>query len=337
MFEGWVGNHCSGDEPMPQDKYVACLRGLIRRNGIIWIAATPLSQPWMYDEIYLKAGPGENQPDVFDWCDMSMNKYLLPEQIKYFSDRCPDDEKEARLHGKFKHLSGLIYKEFSQEHRVKSFPIPEDWTRYCAMDYHPRTPCAVVWIAVGPDNTAYLYDELWIDKTIGEITQAIIVKEKEAKGFIRRRWIDSISATPSRMYIAGSLEKQLHASPQREFLFEGKRCGAVLNFLSAHKEWHLGKNIVNEYLKIKNGKAGVYFFEDKVPKTISAFQHYLWDEYAGTEDTGNKESPAKKWSHFPDCVRYILVNRPGYWRRIPEKDYDYPKANSYTGYSYGRI
>ena len=36
-----------------------------------------------------------------------------------------------------------------------------------------------------------------------------------------------------------------------------------------------------------------------------------------------------------NCVRYILINRPAYYREIPEKIKYRPASQSVTGYSYG--
>ena len=323
MFEGWVGDWVQFDEPPPRGIYVACMRGLIRRKGRWWIAMTPLTEPWIYDEIYVKGGVGEDQPDVFTF-DITNNRYLSPEEIKDFESHLTEDEKEARLHGRFKHLSGLIYKEMKPEvNCIKSFEIPKDWIRFCAMDFHPRLPCAILWVAIDEKGTAYAYDELWIDRTVKEISEAI--QAKEPKGTeMKMRFIDPLSATPDR--ISGS-------SSQREFLRYN------LRFRSATKDWILGKNAVCEYLKVgKDGKPGIYFFQDTVPRTITAMTHYQWDEYAGSRE-GEKETPKKKYAHFPDCLRYILVHKPQYVNKqiVNElnKRNDGYAPHSVTGYSYG--
>jgi phage terminase large subunit-like protein len=324
-FEGWVGNWAQWDEPPPKDKYIATLRGLMRYKGIMWLAMTPLNEPWIYDDLYLRATQDSKDLGVYNW-DIRDNKYLTIEEIEEFEKNLSDDEKEARLHGKFRHLSGLIYKQFDQVHRIKSFEIPKDWTRYCAMDYHPRVPCAILWCAVDPNGIVYFYDEFWIDKTIKTISEGIVAKETEQKVVPKGRVIDSLSATPDR--ITGS-------SPQREFLKCGKELNHSLTFRSSDKHWILGKNTVDEYLKVINGKPGVYFFEDKVPRTINSMTHYQWDEYAGTRNDGAvKEKPAKKYAHFADCVRYLLVMRPSYRQDIPreyanQKEYE---GHEYTGY-----
>jgi len=331
IFEGWVGHWAQFDEPPPRDKYIATMRGLMRYAGLCWIAMTPLTEPWIYDEIYTQGGPEENQPDVWTF-DQRDNTYISDKEKEDFASRLTQDEKEARLHGRFKHLSGLIYKQFdSQIHCVKSFPIPKEWTRYHAMDYHPRTPCALLWIAIDPQGRAYAYDELEIDDTIKKISEG--VKAKESKDRIRFRFIDPLSATPDR--ITGR-------SAQREFLRPPNR----LAYRSATKTWTIGKNAVDEALRLdKEGNPGIVFFKDKVPKCISGFLHYQWDEYAGTRE-GEKETPRKKFAHFPDCTRYIMVTRPTYQKNIPvttghlprelqDLKQRQPEGHKYTGYSGG--
>jgi hypothetical protein len=328
VFEGWTGDWVQWDEPMPRSKYIASLRGLIRRKGFTWMAMTPLDEPWIYDEIYTQAGPGSDRPDVFNF-DITDNKTLSPEEIAEFASKLTPDEREARLHGRFKHLSGLIYKELRPDiHFIEPFDIPKDWTRYCAMDYHSRMPCAIVWIAVSPKGAAYVYDELWIDKTVDVISETI--KAKENGDTVRARFIDSISATPDR--ITGT-------SPQREFARHG------LHFRSSTKNWVLGLNAVREYLKLgTDGAPGIYFMRQRADKVIHSHERYQWDEYSGARE-GEKEEAKKKFAHFPDAVRYILVTRPSYSGAIrvatPGETQEFGgwgtggEGHKITGYSYG--
>lgn len=321
-FEGWTGDWAQWDEPMPRDKYIATLRGLMRWKGITWGAMTPLSEPWIYDEIYTCAGPGMDRPDIFNF-DITDNPTLSPEEVADFASKLTEDEKEARLHGRFKHLSGLVFKELRPDiHFVEPFDIPKDWTRYCAMDYHSRMPCAMVWIAVDPRGTCYAYDELWIDKTVKEICE--VIKVKEGKDIIRARFIDSISATPDR--ITGT-------SPQREFARHS------LHFRSSTKNWILGLNACREYLKLdKEGHPGIYFMRQRTDVCIKSMERYQWDEYSNNRE-GEKEQAKKKFAHFPDAVRYILVMRPTYLGAI----FSRPQlrgelkigGHNITGYSYG--
>ena len=47
---------------------------------------------------------------------------------------------------------------------VKPFPIPHAWTRYMAIDPHPRVPHAFLWVAVSPYGDHYYYREYWPSK-----------------------------------------------------------------------------------------------------------------------------------------------------------------------------
>jgi hypothetical protein len=249
---------------------------------------------WMFDEIFLKAGVGADQPDVFNF-PMRGNPYLSDAAVKTLEDACDESECAARLDGVFKHLVGLVYKEFGQVHRIKSFPIPKDWTRGLIMDYHDREPCALLWYAVDAKNTLYFYDELKIDRTVFEIGEAIMRRERDEYGQpVPNRFIDNISATPDR--ITGK-------SPMREFVLVGNQLQWNLYFRSVLKKRDMGVRAVREYLRIKNDKPGVYFFEDKVPLTISAMLHYTQDMYEGEKSEHN---------HFADDVRYACVIKPIY-------------------------
>lgn len=318
-FEGWTGDWVQFDEPPPRSKYIASLRGLMRFKGICWIAETPLSEAWVYDEIFSQAGPGADQPDVWCW-DITQNKYLSPEQVADFVKRLTPEEIEARAHGKFKHLSGLIYKELDPAiHFIEPFDIPPSWNRYVSCDYHSRMPCAILWMAISPQGRMYFYDELWVDKTVSEIVA--VVKLKENKDKIRSRVIDSISATPER--VSGT-------SAQREFARYG------LHFRSSNKSHTLGMNAVHEALAIgKDGLPGCYFMKTRVDKTIHCMSRYQWTEFAGGERDGEKEQPAGKFGHFPDCVRYLLVMRPGYKPPLGNIVEEFTARNSVTGYNYG--
>jgi len=327
FYEGWTGHHVHFDEPPPHDKYVATIRGLMRYNGTVAITATPLNEPWIYDEIYLKCAQGSKEIDVFEF-SLFDNKYLTEEAKQSFIEKIPEEERDARVSGKFKHLTGVIYKEFGEIHRVDSFKIPENWLRICAMDYHPRKACVIVWVAIDEKDTAYVYDELASQGTIAQISEKIAAKEQEHGGRVRFRFIDSISATPDR--ISGKC-------PQREFAAEGNKLNHPLLFRSSVKSWVLGKNAVSEYMKIVNDVPAIYFFRDKCPKLIESLTKYTWAT-ANTNEA-NSDRPRKLYDDFPDALRYALVLKIKYI--APDinpalADYESENRSGQTGYNLGR-
>lgn len=64
-----------------------------------------------------------------------------------------------------------VYPNFKDDDTclVDDFAIPESWTRYFVLDPHPgsRTPHAFLWGAMAPDDTLYIYRELWPSKSYG--------------------------------------------------------------------------------------------------------------------------------------------------------------------------
>jgi phage terminase large subunit-like protein len=300
FYEGWTGHFVHFDEPPPLEKFVATKRGLMRHEGRIIITATPLNEPWIYDTVYMPGIRGDDKIDVFQF-SLFDNKYLTDEARAEFIKIIPDEEREARVYGKFKHLTGLVYKAFGSEHCIESFEIPSHWTRICACDFHPRKPCVFVWVAIDENDVAYVYDELIVQGTIKQIAERIIGKESGDKGRVRYRFIDNIAATPDR--ISGKC-------PQRELAYEGNLLGHPLAFRNSTKDWSMGMNAVSEYLRVVNGKPGLYFFKDKCPKLIESMGRYTWDIKA-VEDSG-KERPRKQFDDLPDALRYALVLKPRY-------------------------
>jgi phage terminase large subunit-like protein len=321
-YEGWTGHYVHFDEPPPQDKFVATMRGLMRYNGKCAITATPLSEAWIYDEIFLKGARGDKDIDIFEFSIFD-NKYLPKEEVLSFVDMVPESEREARLYGKFKFLTGLVYKEFSEAHRIESFEIPKHWTRICACDFHPRKPCYFVWVAIDENDTAYVYDELNTQGTIEQICERLVAKEKEDGGRVRYRFIDSISSTPDRVN---------GRCPQREIALCGSKLNHPLVFRASTKAWNLGKNAVSEYLDIKDGKPGIYFFKDKVPYLIESLTRYTWE--VPTQKSGDLEKARKIYDDAPDALRYALVLKIKYFdeRRL---QYEYAGRQDFTGYRLG--
>jgi len=304
LFEGGEGNWCLFNEPPPRKVFVATVRWLMKRGGIIFIAATPLWEAWLYDELFLKQGPNPDQPDVFQ-INAYENPYLSDEGIKSLVDATPEDEQEARIFGAFKHLTGLVYKEFGNVHRIPAFPIPKDWTRGMVHDYHSRTPCALLWYAVDPSGNIYLYDELKVDKTIFEIAELIKMKEKLEYGRpVPTRRIDNIAATPDR---------NTKKSPMREFRDAGEKLKWPLAFRTTTKNHSAGYDAVHSYLKVKNGKPGIYFLEENVPNTIASMLHFQWADMSGEKEKTLDSIHA----HFADDVRYVCIEKPTYRRDLP--------------------
>jgi len=308
-FEGWRG-HCAWfDEPPPRDKYIATLRGLVDFRGRDWLTLTPLTQPWIYDEIFLKADGKKVFVEVVDIRDNTK----LPggeRAIKEFEEKLTDEEQEARLHGRFLHLTGLIYKEFDQNLHICEPPkVEKHWTRYFCIDPHPRTPTACLWLAVDPNENHYLYDELWLkDMDIEQVAHAIHAQEGDLP--------------PSRRFIDPAMDKENQLAGGFNIRKELMKYGIFCE--RANNDPDLGKSRIKAALKPKY----VHLYGTSQPqlnisrfcqKTIYEFQHYIYSERKHNTDQFDERNTArKKDDHFMDCLRYIYNAGPTYVQ--PEED-----------------
>jgi phage terminase large subunit-like protein len=301
QFEGWRGHIAWFDEPPPRDKYVATLRGLVDYSGRHWLTLTPLTQPWIYDEIYTTT---DKAYTFVTTVDIRENTYLDDKSIKEFESTLTQEEKEARLHGRFLHLTGLIYKEFDPSVHVIEPPlIKPNWSRYMAIDPHERNPTAVVWLAVDEKDNHYLYDELWLkDMDIKQIAESIHVQEGLLPAMVKL--IDPHADKDN--VVAGGF------NVRKELMRHGVFCQR------ANSDTMLGKSKIRQaltprYSALLQRNAPQLRISSYCTQTIFEFQHYVWDEYRRNKEEYNaKEQVKKKNDHMMDCLRYIYNYGPRY-------------------------
>lgn len=309
QFEGWKGHIAWFDEPPPRDKYVATLRGLVDFQGRNWMTLTPLTQPWIYDDIYTATDPNISVVTT----DIRDNTHLSEQAIAQFESSLTEEEKEARIHGRFLHLSGLVYKEFDPNvHVVTHVPIKDNWTRYCAIDPHERKATAVLWLAVDEKDNHWIYDELSLkDMDIEQIAMAIKVQEGEF-GKPRVRLIDPHADKDN--VVAGGFNFR------KELMRHGIFCER------GNSDTMLGKARIRQALTPRYSSV----LKRNVPQlrishlcrnVIHEFQHYIWDDYKRNKDEyGLKETVKKKNDDFMDALRYIYNFGPRHFQPEDEQE-----------------
>jgi hypothetical protein len=64
---------------------------------------------------------------------------------------------QTRIKGYVAAFAGAVYKTFSRDtHVIKPFKIPNDWTRYRAIDWGFNNPFVCLWLAREPDRRWYV-------------------------------------------------------------------------------------------------------------------------------------------------------------------------------------
>jgi len=317
-FQGTAKHIIWFDEEPDWNVYQECLARLVDYKGYIIGTMTPLhGLTWVFDEIYDRQGTDIDviTAEIYD------NPHLDPLEIKRLEDAYSDEEKEARLHGKFVEFAGLIYKGFDKEVHVisgKNFSIPKSWTRIMCIDPGINNPTAVLWIAISPDDVWYVYDEYYeTEKTVKENAKAI-------KAITGGQKILATLIDPS----ADSRTPDQLQSVRQQYMKYGIFTRPANNDVST------GINAVKQLLRIneKTGKPRLYFLDHCVA-AIKEIARYRWGQFRiNSEGKNLKEKPQKVLDHCMDDLRYLAVEDFKYQHEIDLSKMGYKKTSKFTGY-----
>ena len=151
------------DESIEEHVYDALLPRTVAKSAFILVSAIP-DVIWMHDRF---AETEEGSGIKFVKLAMMDNEANLgKDALKRMIANMSEDEAQMRVFGNFRFLSGLVYKEFIPQykpvgHKVKPFPIPDDWPRWRCLDVGMNHPTACLWVTVSPNNQLYVYREYY--------------------------------------------------------------------------------------------------------------------------------------------------------------------------------
>lgn len=336
------------DEPPLYSQYQACIARM-RKGGIVFITATPLSGcAWMKDFIADKAD-GINKAwiegDIEDNCiEHGVNGYLRHSDIKKMEDECDEDEKAARMHGKFMYLSGLVFKQFDRyihvigQDQIKDMwptDVYGDFNRWPSMnicDPHDRRSDVHIWAKITPNNDLIIYDE-YPDWKFSEeksrrhsIKETVIELHKKETGITVKE--SAVLMNGLQIVVRRIMDKrkgsQMQSGPALTtfdlYRHAGSEKGWNYNYEESPKVGlkNVDHKTVKEYLSwnkeleltIKN-KPRLYVIKD-CTNTIYDFEHYLWDDFVGKARDSHdlKEVPKDMAKDHMDCMRWLCELRP---------------------------
>jgi hypothetical protein len=311
------------DEPQSKPKYLGIKRGLVDRGGRMLITFTPLTEPWMKEELADVADGKAVDLITVDIRDnmKSVNggSILSEENIKEFERGMPEEYRETMLHGHFFHLKGAVYKEFCDEH-IKSFTYDNRSPVICVLDPHDRVPHHVIWASIDRD------DDVWVDYEwsghveLDDLAKIILDIEKKRGYNMKRRLIDpNFGRKPAKVGTNLNVMKELARNG----------CG----FFEANDNIELGHMMVRDYLHFDRAKPvsainkpKLYFSRERVPQTIRSMRNLQYEEWQGktAEEKDPKEVEKDKENHGADCVRYLLIGRPRYPKELPSAELTEP-------------
>jgi phage terminase large subunit-like protein len=224
--------------------------------------------------------------------DMDDNPHLDTEEKRLALTGFSREEIQARKHGKFVALHGLIYAEFNKRNHVipEEHTLPSNRNVIVGIDPGIRHACGVIWTYLTPDDRMVAFEEgYYQDMTIREVCEQIHKVNAHYECQPIYYVIDPAARNRS---------SQTGRSDQMEFVDHGIVTIAGQNSVTA------GINRVKERLENDH-----LMITANCENLISELQRYRWRKPPRTEDEG-KEVPVKKGDHLLDSLRYVCASRP---------------------------
>lgn len=331
------------DEGIDPARYRENLKRTIDCRGRIIIPMTPPDDQsaswdaaWIY-ELYQRGLPGPGRdPDVESFTLFTEKNIVLPQdEIEKTIKDMSEDQKEVALHGRFLHLSGRIYPNYTDRQRYWCFqcnknvqvidgktcstcksedvvlychliePFYEAYTWPCIMtiDPHPRKAICIAWDVISPSDDLFRVAELEIDDTLLEAKKAIDDIENTLHLRTYRKLMDpNMGSSPSTYSERGLLVRH-------EFDRAGIHCAM------AQDNRFTARTRIREYLKPdrRTRQPRIHFFKNCV-KSNYQMMHWSWDENASysSDRRDPKPIPQQKNSDFPTILGYVMNDNQSY-------------------------
>lgn len=310
--EGWDGDWVHFDEPTRKNLFVAATRGLVDTDGYFWMTLTPLSEPWILDDIVLNHDYTGFHVTSYEniWNPETGSGFLTEAGIESFAKKLSEIEKKTRLYGEFAHLSGIVFDSFTPLVHVypndvtKLEDIPKSWWRDCFIDPGRRKPHCVIFVAWSPQGAMYVYDGFRIGDT------------RYADDFP-----DVIPAVPTATEL-------IHAIDQR---CQRDRGGYPLRFfvdpLADTPDWDTGTSLldhlanefpIEKWPKVEKESAiaplkalmkpdpetarPMFFVHHMLTRAIYEIERYRWDEWSNKSVRKYKPKVIKEDDDYVDCM-----------------------------------
>ena len=325
-FEGDTWDLVHYDEPKRRDLRIALKRGLVDQYGYEIFTMTPLCEPWMKDELFDKAEKGD--PEIhsffFDNEELMSAGIVSREGWASFVASMTEDEKEARAHGKWIHLKGLVYPEFNaRTYELKEWiekktgghlieRPTDEWlyqhsTTTVSIDPHPRNPMACLFLASDVHGRWLCYDELYEKKLVpdfcSDIKVKLAVKIKNAKGELELRsqevnlFLCDVLAFTEDPIDGKTWASEFHAQD--------------IPVEKAPKRREAGILAVRQALK-----DGKLLIAKNCTRLIYELQHYVYQEWRYGQDHSAKEKPKDADDHLVECLYRIVLLEPRHYNKV---------------------
>ena len=342
------------DEPMPENLWDETI-GRTRAGGKIAMGMTPLEMAgWVMDKIVDDADGSRivmSNGSVWDNCknwhpddvmwsggkvgvgDVLTRGHLEKEDVDNMIREWEKSNSltvDARVNGTFTHLSGSIYKVYSDStHLVTKFPVEPEWPVYCVMDPHDSKPPAIIWAFQTP--TGFYGFREWptedyvsldrMNLTVAEVAEIMREIEAPFRSQVVYRYMDPNYGV--------QMSHQRQTTIQMEYAKHGFRfdCAIMDDLQVGHEKlnqmlWYDWRRPIEE----ESNRPLLRFFDD-MNNSRKALKRYglKRNSNPGQSLTSKIE---QKYKDFADTWRYLSVKRKAY---MPVTDMNTYVQRAYSG------
>lgn len=279
-------------EKFPKRFYITCNPGGV---GHAWVKRLFIDKQYH---------PGEKPEDYqFIKATLFDNQYLMTHD-KLYLDRLkslPEDQRNAWLYGEWDSFSGQFFPEFKEDiHVIKPLDsLPPNCNYYYVQDYG-RDMLAGLWIAVDPQNNAYVYREIYETGLVTSIAAREVLK-RESDGETKTI---SIRLMPPDLW---GTDKTNGISPAEIFsnfgLYFMKADNSRVNGWMAVREWLYPFEIEQDGKQIKISRLRIYSTCKNLIRSLSLLQ------YSDSKKNDAATEP-HELTHATDALRYFCASRP---------------------------
>ena len=306
-FAGTSRHFIHADEEPPEGIYTENTARLIDTGGSLWITMTPVEgMTWVYEQLYEPGIVGSDLIDVIT-VDMAENPYISPSEVALFLDGLEPDEREARGHGKFVQMGGLIYKHFDPKPGGKhvldteKFEIPRDWLIIASLDHGFNNPTAWLWHAVSPDGRVVTFHEHY--------KSGMVVEQHAAEV---HRFNKTLGRTPD-YYIGDPSIRNTDPITGTSIHQEYAKYGIPI--VLANNDVKAGIQKVARFMNPRANGQPLWSVTKSCTFLVRELTKYRWKTYASKKAQFQHnafDEPHKKDDHACDSLRYFLMSRPDF-------------------------
>ena len=340
-FEGGDRGLIIFNEPPPKPIYSACV-ARTRMGGMMVFPGTPLyDAAWIKDDLVDKAIQDDSISviggELEEACaDHSPGGHLPHKEIVRLMNSYDPEQYEARVHGKFMHLSGVIYKSFTRDkYTSKSIPPAQIYTPFQIIDPAGfQKPFSIIWGQVvmdpphglrilrewpnGSAGPQFLFENMKDPSMKVEDYAKVFEEVEHSLGFVK----DNVTRILDRRY--GHVRDNADGKCLREhFADYGYYFTDSYSVPEKIPELRTGVAAVKNYLKLdERTKVPYLVIDQSCLNTIRALERWA-------VDPKTMKPKDDVWKNFADVVRYLCAAGLQYETRVSDTEWNTAEGPSW--------